>query len=891
MRATTMPQPVSTEIAPDVGVVHQTTRTSLASTAVPEICTIPSADMDKVDDAEEINESVQHGVVDDSLGSNNNDIAPQADIVPLDANGNPRDPNVLYTVDGIKILPPKQKDNNAIARTRLLWILYHKRQLRTRFKERRRTINTSIDACLRGFKNPSERGAVVSVLGEQSQGLGILRPRLSRFLVYALEACETPEDYTVLFDALGEKNFYLRLMLRLSGRNIPVLRHEGFNALINSYVLQFPLIVDEQRLVDGLYARIVNYAGREYSESFRQNILLNYDGRFVRMLFDYFRPWLMTIVRKAGVRKIARKVYRLFRDSNDVTTICPGVNAILLQAGVLNNAYRLLLSGASVLRFYVICNGSKLPEGPAITVTDRLAHALPRMKEVRKLVAKLNKPGYQAKTFSFFPLCKPGRNFIYLDAQVSNGLLNKAELKLDKGVKIDKGLGKPDTLSWPDLLFDLTGSTRNHRVKVSRPPQNNSFQKGNRHKHKVLRKGQDSRQGLHQLRRHHWATRDNLTPAAMSDQSRKIPWIVTHMRTDGIQLVVGMMTMEKNTNANGNMVPRSIRAKGIDALNNVAGYNAITRNLDILREKYGVYGMLKKISREDIPDNLWITGLDPGQKDIVSYSTENFGERNFRLPNHPRTFTKKVDAITYRRNILANHAEKEEARRRKRDPDYENVFTLLNSGSLKNPATVQQYLTAAQANRRLIFEKMVVHDNRRARFNRKRANIRGFANIGKQVAYHVGIKEIWRLKRREEPRNIFRRASRAVMENEKNKIRVVGYGKAGFGHGSRGPTPRKKTIDAIARWVPVKLVNEWRTSKTCHVCFSIMRSTSTYRERVCSNALTPHRSDRDDNASMNMGMIIGFELIFGHRPLHLTWPRLRATLTDAEIAMLGEAAE
>jgi len=156
----TQPQPVSTEIAPDVGVVHQTTRTSLASTAVPEICTIPSADMDKVDDAEEtnesvqhgavddslgsnneitamdivedaeeINESVQHGAVDDSLGSNNNDIAPQADIVPLDANGNPRDPNVLYTVDGIKILPPKQKDNNAIARTRLLWILYHKRQL------------------------------------------------------------------------------------------------------------------------------------------------------------------------------------------------------------------------------------------------------------------------------------------------------------------------------------------------------------------------------------------------------------------------------------------------------------------------------------------------------------------------------------------------------------------------------------------------------------------------------------------------------------------------------------------------------------------------------------------------------------------------------------------
>jgi len=351
------PQPPPAEINSNVVTAPETTRIAVASNAAPQILSIPPADMDNAKVADEIDESVLLEAADDIAGPNNDEIAPQDDAVPLDASGNPRDPNALYTEDGIKILPPKKKDNNRTVRTRLLWILYHKRHLRSRFKERRRSINTSIDACLRGFKNSAERGSVVSVLGEHSQGLGILRPRLSKFLVYALEACETSEEYTVLFNALDDKNFYGRLMLRLSGRNIPVLPNGGFNAMINSYIVQFPLIMEEQRLVEGLFTVIVWYAGREYFESFRQNIILNYDGRFVRMIFDYFRPWLMTIVRKRGVWAIARKVYRLFRDSNDVSTICPGVNTILQQAGVLNNAYRLLLSGASVLRFYSVCNG------------------------------------------------------------------------------------------------------------------------------------------------------------------------------------------------------------------------------------------------------------------------------------------------------------------------------------------------------------------------------------------------------------------------------------------------------------------------------------------------------------------------------------------------------
>jgi len=61
------------------------------------------------------------------------------------------------------------------------------------------------------------------------------------------------------------------------------------------------------------------------------------------------------------------------------------------------------------------------------------------------------------------------------------------------------------------------------------------------------------------------------------------------------------------------------------------------------------------VEEDSIPDDLWISGVDPGQKDIVAMCTEKFEEKNFREPNHPRTFTKSISATSNRHNILKGH--------------------------------------------------------------------------------------------------------------------------------------------------------------------------------------------------------------------------------------------
>jgi len=79
----------------------------------------------------------------------------------------------------------------------------------------------------------------------------------------------------------------------------------------------------------------------------------------------------------------------------------------------------------------------------------------------------------------------------------------------------------------------------------------------------------------------------------VEDRSRRIPWIITHLLTNGVELQVCVLTMEETTDAHRNLVRKTFRATGVDALD-FAGYKSITRTLDILNDKYGVHGWWKK---------------------------------------------------------------------------------------------------------------------------------------------------------------------------------------------------------------------------------------------------------------------------------------------------------
>ncbi|CAM9199186.1 unnamed protein product, partial [Pylaiella littoralis] len=57
-----------------------------------------------------------------------------------------------------------------------------------------------------------------------------------------------------------------------------------------------------------------------------------------------------------------------------------------------------------------------------------------------------------------------------------------------------------------------------------------------------------------------------------------------------------------------------------------------------------------------------------------------------------------------------------------------------------------------------------------------------------------------------------------LLEKIRSKRRVVFFGDGQFGHGSRGPCPRKALIRALGVLCPVVLVDEFRTSKCCCGC-------------------------------------------------------------------------
>ena len=69
------------------------------------------------------------------------------------------------------------------------------------------------------------------------------------------------------------------------------------------------------------------------------------------------------------------------------------------------------------------------------------------------------------------------------------------------------------------------------------------------------------------------------------------------------------------------------------------------------------------------------------------------------------------------------------------------------------------------------------------------------------------------------------REKRELKKTLYSKRRVVFWGMAQFGHGSRGPCPRKLLLRSLSLLCPVVLTDELRTSKFCHGCGAEMEQT------------------------------------------------------------------
>jgi len=342
-----------------------------------------------------------------------------------------------------------------------------------------------------------------------------------------------------------------------------------------------------------------------------------------------------------------------------------------------------------------------------------------------------------------------------------------------------------------------------------------------------------------------------------------MPWIIQGIETNGVQVKVFLVTLER-THIEEIEVPRSFRAKGVDALQ-LAGYHALSQELDIERDFHGIFGSLRDV--DEIPNNLIITGIDPGQKEIMTVSEEHYSHNAFRLPDHERTSFLSITSEKYRHDILAANAERKNAQRRINEEEYAAMMDFLSSGSWKDPHGVEAYTLAFHNS----FDTKVDltmrngNDGRRQEFARFRANQRTFARIGMRTVHHRHLRA---LRKRNLKKKAYRKAKRAMKEAEKLVLRIIAFGKPTFGHGIYGPCPRKKTIRTLAKYAAVLLVDEFRTTKMCFACHSVTIP-SGYRMRRCTNFHCGRLTDRDINACLNIAQIVCYMLKFGERPPYL----------------------
>jgi len=196
-----------------------------------------------------------------------------------------------------------------------------------------------------------------------------------------------------------------------------------------------------------------------------------------------------------------------------------------------------------------------------------------------------------------------------------------------------------------------------------------------------------------------------------------------------------------------------------------------------------------------------------------------------------------------------------------------------------------------------MMKELTAKRRKQLRFERFRARQRFRAGLGRNVAFGPELRQLYKETRgdqgadkKKKLKGKRKRAKKQELFNEARKLlRFASFGKPPFSHGKvHSPTPRKILIDGIARWLPVLLVWDFRTSKMCHSCGNETKDSKSYREKRClnNNFLVKFRvvsTDRDINGAMNMGQLGLYFLLNGasKRPPPL---RTKKQIEDAAAA-------
>lgn len=300
-----------------------------------------------------------------------------------------------------------------------------------------------------------------------------------------------------------------------------------------------------------------------------------------------------------------------------------------------------------------------------------------------------------------------------------------------------------------------------------------------------------------------------------------------------------------------------------------------------------------------------VIGVDPGHKKIVAHSravlTSGLRFSDFR--SCPGKGPSHTTAKDWRYQSLAKAAQGFETGRREASASYRAANEALMQTTARGGAgELDAHVRAVMQNLSANCAEKLSFRRRREAFARVRARDRALAKMARDIAGKSPDRASKRSHDRNErtardasvgedgfrarERLALRRAVEGAMsglspsaETRDRVWRVVFFGAAQFGHGSRGPLPRKALLRVLGRMCAVVLTDEFRTSKCCGGCGGVLVAVDRSRVFRCpSQTVEPGTCsvdyiDRDVNGCGNIGFAGARQLLGLARPEYLTRDR------------------
>lgn len=391
------------------------------------------------------------------------------------------------------------------------------------------------------------------------------------------------------------------------------------------------------------------------------------------------------------------------------------------------------------------------------------------------------------------------------------------------------------------------------------------------------------------------------------------PTLLNSLMTDGVQVKVTLCSLGKGEGEEGQAVGTKNFRK--------AGYKHVTKTYNIGKHSRGIFktakalpkGLLTDLNRLQDTSFVEVIGVDPGQKAPITWarsklttttSADSFKPSGKQLGS--ASYNSEFSNSDYKYQTLSKANEKFEIQRKESNTPYKEALDQYSSlgASLKSAAGTDTYSTVLYSNLDVLSKEHTSTQRREFRFARFRARQRTLAKMvrllagGDPVAAAISHdkKVATGTIRDNSKRAALRKRVRdkiAATRGARNWTRIVFFGNAEFGHGSRGPVPKKDLLMMLAARSVVVLTDEFRSSIKCCGCGGRLVQADSSRVFSCQahehvpTSCTVSYIDRDINASVNIALCGVAQLLGLARPAHLVRPRRAGGEIDEEAVEEG----